>query len=140
MQVIINVDESMFKDVIENELKAMPQESIQKIIHEAMETYLRDSEVIEKIFVETERGSWNYITQRPSNVLQNAAQNFDLSQNFKEVEELIINELRTNYQKILIKALSNILLNNMFGSYNFTNQCQQVISQYVYEHENRKHN
>lgn len=128
MQIVINVDETMFKDVIEGQLAAMPADTIQTIIQDAMVEYLKNSDVIKQVFIYESSNSWGSGTkQEPANVLKLAASKFDISPAFKEVEELVLDELKTNYQHILVQALSNMMLSGFSGSGQFYDQVSMVV-------------
>ena len=113
MEVKINIDEMMFKDVLENELKAFSKEELHEIIRECIAEALRNNTSLKNLFV-TKDSYW--CTERPSDVMIYAARSMNLSPAFDEIQEKMITELKENYhvllEKILLQALKDGLTNN----------------------------
>ena len=98
MEIKINVDETKFKDVVENELNAFSKEELHEIIRECIIEALRNDNVLRNIFI-TPSKDWygNYKYETPSQVMIEAAKSIDLSPAFTEIKDKMIETLKTDY-------------------------------------------
>lgn len=103
----------MFKDVVEKELKALPPETIQEIIREAIVKYLNDSDIIKNLFTIESRREYGGPDRYPTPVLHTAAQTFNLSPAFKDVEDKMVKTLTEQYPDVLIATLSQLVVKGM---------------------------
>lgn len=90
MEVKINVEESRFKDVLENELEAFSREELHSIIENAMKEYLMNDEMLQKIFLgkqENWNGTYSFY---PSELMKKTIEKIDISPVFKELQNKII--------------------------------------------------
>ena len=71
MEVKIVVDETKFKDVLENELEAFSKEEIHEIIRDCIIDTFKNPEFIERIFIH--KDYWG--NSSPSGLLENAVKN-----------------------------------------------------------------
>lgn len=140
MELKINVDESLFKDVLEKELEALPKEKIQEIIFAGIENYFNNSDVIKNLFVTQER-PYSYASNTetvPSKLLKDTCTKFDLSPAFKELEEKMINELKSNYQQILTRAMTDFFLNGVRSYSGFNDGVREVLYQMQSQQNNNQ--
>lgn len=107
MELKINIDETMFKDVIEKELNAFSKEELHEIIRECIAEALKTNGSLKSLFIKPKR--YSYDLDEPSQVLIEAAKSIDLSSAYEEIQEMMITELKTNYDKLL----QNIMLKTM---------------------------
>lgn len=123
MQVIINVDESMFKDVLENELKAFSKDEIHSIIHESLKKYLEESEVIESLLVQKVRANYydNSYRKEATPLLQGAIKTMDIQKDCEEIKdkliEIIKNDSENIIKELISEAISKQLSQIMASSY-----------------------
>jgi len=126
MQIILNVSEDIFSELINKEIQDFPKEKIQEIIQngliEAMGT------VGKNLFIKQEKDGWssNY-RDVPSDVVLYAAKNFDLSPSFKEIETKMINTLNTDCEKFISKALADIICRGICNSNDFNQQVHMAL-------------
>lgn len=109
MELKIEIDETRFKDVLENELKAFSKEELHEIIHQSMEGYLKNSEIIKSLFVTTKFDYFGKSEKVASDLLKTSVENMDLSPAYTEIKDLMINELKTNYRDVLISLLEDVI-------------------------------
>lgn len=123
MQVTINVDESMFKDVLENELKAFSKDEIHSIIHESLKKYLEESEVIESLLVQKVRENYydNSYRKKATPLLQEAIKTMDIQKDCEEIKnklvEIIKNDSENIIKELISEAISKQLSQIMASSY-----------------------
>lgn len=110
MELKIEIDETRFKDVVEQELKAFSKEELHTIIREGIVKYLNDSDLIKRLFVEERYDSfWNKCTEYPTQLLKSAVETFDLSPAYEEIKDNMISNLKTNYNELLIQVMTGML-------------------------------
>jgi hypothetical protein len=126
MQVVINVDDAMFKEIAENEINALPKEKIQELIFAAIEKLLNNDSMVKNLFVTQQTNHWGTKETYPSELMKLAASKFDISPAFKEIETKMIETLKNNYNGILIQALSQSVLRGMFQSEPFQEAVRYV--------------
>jgi hypothetical protein len=130
MEVKINIDETMFKDVVEKELAAIPAEKIQEVILEAMKKLLTENGNMRGLFVKEEKPQYSsYVNYTATPLLYKAAEKFNLDPAFTDIEQQIIEELKVNYPKILTEVLSNVLLRGFCQGNDFRMAIQTTIMQ-----------
>lgn len=115
MQVVINVEDSQLQEVMDKQLKALDSEYLGEVVAKAIEEYFRmdDYKNVEKlIFKETKYyGSERELTP----VMQKAVAGADYS-GLQSIVDVCIEQLKTNYSKILIGAVSNLIANSFIYS------------------------
>lgn len=111
MEIKINVDETMFKDVLEKELNAFSKEELHEIIRECIAEVLRSDITLRGFFIKPK--DYSYDIDRPSDVLIEAAKNINLSPAYEEIQEKLISELKTNYKQLLQNVMLNIMIEGL---------------------------
>ncbi len=111
MQVTINVDESMFKDVLENELKAFSKDEIHSIIHESLKKYLEESEVIESLLVQKVSGNYynNSYRKEATPLLQGAIKTMDIQKDCEEIKDKLVEIIKNDSENIIKKLISEAI-------------------------------
>ena len=120
MEIKINVDETRFKDVLENELNAFSKEELHEIIRECIIEALHNDDNLKKIFIE--EGDSFYHKSKPSEVMIQAAKSIDLSPAYKEIQDKMINTLKENYHELLEKVMLSMIVNGLANDYEFRNR------------------
>lgn len=120
MEIKINVDETRFKDVLENELNAFSKEELHEIIRECIIEALHNDNNLKKIFIE--EGDGFYHKSKPSEVMIQAAKSIDLSPAYKEIQDKMINTLKENYHELLEKVMLSMIVNGLSNDYEFRNR------------------
>ena len=124
MEIKINVDETMFKDIIDKELKAFSKEELHEITRECIIEVFRNDKNIVRLFLDT--SDW-YGRDKPSDLLVSAANKIDLSPAFKEIQEDMIATLKNNYKEVLEHAMLRAIRTNFADSYEFRTVMETTI-------------
>lgn len=127
MELKINIDETMFKDVLEKELKAFSSEELHEIIRECIVEALKTDGILKSLFIKPKR--YSYESDEASQVLFEAAKNIDLSPAYEEIQEMMITELKKNYDKLLQNIMLKTMTNGLCNDWNFRNNLQQAIDE-----------
>jgi len=125
MEIKINVDETMFKDIIDKELKAFSKEELHEIARECIIEVFRNDKNIVRLFLDTSDWSGR---DRPSYLLMSAANKIDLSPAFKEIQEDMIATLKNNYKEVLEHAMLRAIRANFASSHEFHTVMEQTIN------------
>lgn len=121
MEIKINVDETKFKDVIENELNAFSKEELHEIIRECIVEALHNDGDLKSLFITKETNSY-YSSTKPSEVMIQAAKSIDLSPAYKEIQDKMITTLKENYHELLEKVMLSMIINGLTNDYDFRNR------------------
>lgn len=121
MEIKIEVDETKFKDVIEKELNAFSKEELHEIIRECIVDSLKNSPSLKNLFVVEDKSGY-YTIEQPSQVMIDAAKSIDLSPAYKEVQEKMINILKTDYHSLLEDIMLGMIKEGFLNDYNFKNR------------------
>ena len=125
MEIKINVDETMFKDIIDKELKAFSKEELHEIARECIIEVFRNDKKIVRLFLDTSDWSGR---DRPSDLLVSAANKIDLSPAFKEIQEDMIATLKNNHKEVLEHAMLRAIRANFASSHEFHTVMEQTIN------------
>ena len=129
MEIKINVDETRFKDVLENELNAFSKEELHEIIRECIVEALHNDNNLKKIFIE--EGDSFYRKSKPSEVMIQAAKSIDLSPAYKEIQDKMINTLKENYHELLEKVMLSMIVNGLANDYDFRNRMANEVEMII---------
>lgn len=130
MEIKINVDETMFKDVLENELKAFSKEELHEIVRECIVEALRNDTMLKNIFITPEKDYWgNYQYSKPSEVMIEAARSIDLSPAYTEIKDEMIAALKKDYHGVLERAMSGLIIDGIANDYEFRNRMERIVSE-----------
>ena len=134
MELKINIDETMFKDVIEKELGAFSNEELHEIIRECIIQTLKTDGTIKKLFIKPR--TYSYSPEEPTQLLFEAAKSIDLSPAYKEIQETMIAELKTNYKKILENVMMSVMIDGLCDNYNFRSNLKGAVFSIMHEERN----
>lgn len=132
MEVKIVVDETKFKDVLENELEAFSKEEIHEIIRDCIIDTFKNPEFIESIFIS--KDYWG--NPSPSGLLENAVKNIDLSPAFKELADSISEYLKKNHKKVLENVMMRYMIDGFARNEYFNNAMSETVNK-ILEERNR---
>lgn len=129
MEIKINVDETMFKDVLENELKAFSKEELHEIVRECIVEALHNDNTLKNIFITEEKDYWgNFKCTKPSDVMIEAARSIDLSPAYTEIKDEMIAALKKDYSSVLERAMSGLIIDGIANDYEFRNRMERIVS------------
>ena len=134
MELKINIDETMFKDVLEKELKAFSSEELHEIIRECIVEALKTNGSLKSLFIRPKR--YSYELDEPSQVLFEAAKNIDLSPAYEEIQKMMITELKTNYSKLLQNIMMKTMVDGLCNDYGFRSNLQTAINEVLIRNAN----
>lgn len=127
MELKINIDESMFKDVLEKELAAFSHEELHEIIRQCIVTALRDNETLKGLFVRPKR--YSYDSSEPTQIVQQAAAAIDLSPAYDEIRELMIAELKNNHRELLERVMMRSIVAGLCDDWQFRSAMESAVNQ-----------
>lgn len=136
MELKINVDETMFKEVIEKELEAFSKEELHEIIRNCIIEALKTDGMFKRLFVEPNYSSYSYCKEQPTQLLRDAAKSIDLSPAYKEIQELMINDLKNNYHKMLENVMLSIMAQGLCYDWNFKNTLEDKMREIIRTNNN----
>ena len=137
MEIKINVDETMFKDVLENELNAFSKEELHEIVRECIIEALHKDDVLRNLFTQREVDYWGNVKyEKPSSIVIDAARSFDLSPAYTEIKDKMITTLQDEYRSILEKAMLGLIINGISNDYGFQNRMEYAISDTIMRRNN----
>ena len=116
MQITINVDDTMFSEVAEKELKALSSEDMKKVLLAGIAEYLRshDYAAIDKLLFES---CGYYSGKRPTKLTESliqASANYD---GLQDVVDKCIDVLKDKYPQLLQDVVARIIVNSLVDSY-----------------------
>ena len=135
MELKINIDETMFKDVIEKELNAFSKEELHEIIRECIAEALKTNGSFKSLFIKPKR--YSYDLDEPSQVLIEAAKSINLSSAYEEIQEMMITELKTNYTKLLQNVMLQVMVNGLCDNWTFRQNLEDAMTHILACRENR---
>ena len=137
MEIKINVDETMFKDVLENELNAFSKEELHEIVRQCIIEALHKDDVLKNLFTIKETDYWGHVSyEKPSQIVINAAKNIDLSPAYAEIKDNMIDTLKRDYRKVLENAMLGAILNGISNDYDFQSRMNASIQEIIYRNSN----
>lgn len=91
MKLEINLDESRFKDLVDEELENFSDEEIHDILGKAISQYVMDSDVIQRLFYVKKRDYYGNETNDfvPTSRLENMVNKLDVEDMLKGVKERV---------------------------------------------------
>ena len=137
MEIKINVDETMFKDVLENELNAFSKEELHEIVRECIVEALHNDITLKNIFMTPEKDYWgNYTYTKPSEVMIAAAKSIDLSPAYTEIKDKMIATLKEDYHGVLERAMLGLILKGISNDYDFQSAMTSAVSDIIRHRDN----
>ena len=137
MEIKINVDETKFKDVLEDELKAFSKEELHEIIRECIIEVLHKDDILRNLFIQREIDYWGNVKyENPSKIVIDAAKTINLSPAYEEIKDNMITILKNEYHSVLEKAMLGLIINGISSDYGFQNRMEYAINDVI----NRRNN
>lgn len=141
INLTINIDDtSKFKDIIENELTAFSKEEIHEIVRDIIKKVLEEDECIRKLFLVERRTYYNStnVYYEPSTLLETAAKSIKLDPVMDEISNKACEYLRENYKDILIKVITERMINSFIhGNSGLDSKIQQELILFMNNQNNR---
>ena len=138
MELKINIDETMFKEVIEKELNAFSKEELHSIVRDCIVEALKDNETLKGLFAKPRYNVYGNLESEPTNLVFEAARTIDLSPALEDIQTIMINELKNNYSNLLQKVMLQFMVDGLFYNNNFKNNLEEAMVDILRQHTNFK--
>ena len=111
MQLTINIDETMFKDVVEKELGAFSHEELHDIIKQCIVKFLLEGDTIKQLLVKEQSDSYSryYKSLEPTKLFESAVKSMDFSEDLKEIKESFTKCILENFQSIVTELIGKAI-------------------------------
>ena len=134
MELKINIDESRFKDVLENELQAFSKEELHEIIRKGLIECLSNKEQMKELFVK-EKNGWHNGEYEANDLLKEAARTINFDKAFDSLQKEVVDYVMNNHSEIVRDLVYNTFLEGLSSTFfynsNFRNNLQANIAQYI---------
>lgn len=129
MEIVINVDNNKFQEVINKELEAFSKEELHELCRKGILTCLNNNDSIKELF--TRQSQSYYDNYQANEILRDAAKTVNFDELFNEVKEKIIDYVKNNYnelvKEIVFDAFIKGLSSNVCNSSEFRNKVSTEI-------------
>ena len=140
MKLEINVDETMFKDVLEKELKAFSEKELHDILRGCIIEFFNNNDNIKNMFLEEKTNYWggenHVVGYEPSGLLKRIVRdNFDYDEPYKEVRETLIEYCKKDgtLKNIIKEMIADAFKSAFTGQLMYNCDVRSTVSQMVYE-------
>ena len=124
MELKINIDETKFGELLNEELDAFTKEELHEICRDGLIKCMSDTDTIKQLFVDKDTGY--YGGYKANNLLEEAAKTINLSPLYEEFAEKSKQYIMENHKELLMDILTKVLIEGM-GQYLYsTNFMSQV--------------
>ena len=130
MKVEINVDETQFKELLDNHLSTLPEDTIKDIIVESIRAYFSQNnyEKIEQLFIDSRTSYGGYTEKCANYFLKKLVSDCDYSK-LQEVVDVSIDDLKENHERILKDLFIEAIVKSLNNTYSF----RETVTQILYE-------
>ena len=139
MKLEINVDETMFKDVLEKQLEAFSEEELHDILRSCIVEFFKSDDNIKKMFLEEKRNYWgDHQGYEPTSLLNDIVRNnFKYDEPFKEIEGVLIeyckkdDTLKGILKEMFAETFQRYFTNTFWNSPDMRVQISQEVSNVI---------
>lgn len=139
MKLEINVDETMFKDILEKELKAFSKEELHEILRGCIVEFFNNNDNIKKMFLEEKKDYWGDPKgYAPTSLLNDIVRNnFKYDEPFKEVEGVLVeyckkdDTLRDILKEMIAETFQRYFTNTFWNSPDMRASIAQEVSNVI---------
>ena len=143
MKLEINVDETMFKDILEKELKAFSEEELHEILRGCITEFFKNSDDLKKMFLSEKTEYWggqsHFGGYEPTGLLKNIVRdNFKYDEPFKEVESALIEfckkdgNLKEIMKGMIADAFQNSFNNCFWNNLDMRSSIANIVRQEIF--------
>lgn len=127
MQLIINVDETMYKDILDKELKALSHEDLKEVIIECIKEYFTKDNFknLKNLIVMESGSSWDR-KETPTLFTKKLIESCDYSE-LQSIVNKSIEDLNKNHHSILEELLLNAIVRGLFNTYSFSKELESSV-------------
>lgn len=145
MKLEINVDETMFKDVLEKELSAFSQEELHEILKGCIIEFFNNDDSIKKMFLQEKTSYWGNSTDyEPTGLLKDIVRNkFDYNEPYEEVKEKILEfckkegVMKSLLKEMIADSFTNMFTGSIFFNGDFRSNIANVIREVIYDEKSQ---
>ena len=136
MQVTINVDETMFAEVIDKELKALSSDDLKNIILEVVSEYFRRDNYKHTEELIFKNPSTNYYNKEFTPLMTQMVKSADYS-GLQDIVDRCIEEVKSNYDHLLIKSISAAIIGGLTYDYQFSEAVRREVTAVLEDQKNK---
>jgi hypothetical protein len=129
MEIKINVDESMFSEVLDKELKGLTPEELHDVMIQCIKEYFTvdNYKNLEKLFVKESNNYYGSREYKPTDFTNQLAARCDCSK-LQEIVDIGIDTLKNNHEYILQRVLFDLITTGLASTYSFRESISEVVS------------
>ena len=127
MQVTINVDETMFAEVIDKELQALSSDDLKKVVLKAISEYFRQDNYKHTEELIFKNPSSAYYNKEFTPLMNQMVKSADYS-GLQDIVDKCIDEVKSNYEHILIKSISAAIIDGLTNDYQFSQAVRDEVA------------
>ena len=147
MKLEINVDETMFKDVLEKELKAFSEEELHEILKGCIVEFFKNNDNIKKMFLEEKYDTygWGSSSEKrfkgyePTGLLNRIVQNqFDYQEPYEEVKASLLefckkdDNLKDIMKGMIADAFQNFFTSCIWGNMDMRTSIANIVREEIF--------
>lgn len=136
MEVKINVDEAMFKEILDKELSALTSEEIHEVIVHCIKEYFTKDDYanIEKLIVTQQYSRWNGQEKVVSEFTRKLIASCDYS-GVQDVVDKAIETLKNKYDVLLKDLIRDMIIQSLSNSCGFRTAMENSIREYMWKEQ-----
>lgn len=142
MNLTINIDESMFDEVIQKEIAGIPKEDLQQLIKDCIVARVNQpkmdkdgkytgSDILESFLFEKSNSYGYYNSWKAGKILEEALKQIDYSEVAEEIKKTVIEYVKSHHKEVTMELLWQFMthgIGNMtWNSSDFQNNLRQAI-------------
>lgn len=124
MELVLKIDDKELESAIMTDLRSLSPEQVSEVTLKAMETYLSDPRVMERLIFQ--QSSYSYDRNKPTELIVNMLMKYD-GQTLSDFQNLIIDYFKEHYPDILLDAMK-LAFSKQLMSYEFSKNLDQALA------------
>lgn len=137
MEIIINIDNNKFEEVVKKELDAFSKDELKELCRQGILQCLSNEETFQKLFIVKSDSYYNNCTA--NDVLKEAAKTINFDDLFNEVRDKIIEYVRNNQMDLVKDIVMQIFVNGLAQYMNNNINFTSYIHSAIYDITNNNH-
>ena len=140
MQLTINIDETMFKSVVEKELEAFSEEELHDIIKQCIVKFLIEGDTIKKLLVkERSDKSYGYYTSlEPTQLFESAVKSMDFNKELEGIKKVFADCMINNYQSIVTELIGKAIARQLADKWQAEGWLERAMLETIRQASNRE--
>ncbi len=137
MQIVANVDDELFNEIVTKEIENIPSEKLQEIIIDAIKGYFSANNYEKASLLVYKKESYGYRQEVPTDFAERIIRDCDYSK-LQEVVDAAIEDLKTNHERLLREILMETLATGLINNYSFQTGLREAIDNELYRRANNQ--